>query len=262
MMNPKVDIFYTHIPLIPVISALLLYRKRKILFSAPQPALFPGILIALAAISFYLFARQVFPESEYSISLAVASAIIFWIGTYIALFGFASLKKAAFPVAFLIFAVPIPERIMNRIVVMIAGASVYITDFLFSLIHTPYAREGIEIYLPGYVLVVGPECAGWRSSIALVIISLLAAHLFLKKIEHKLLLVSIAVPLIIIKNSVRIIILYLISYYIDERFMEPGFIHRSVGYVLFIVVLIFMGFILWLLERRELREKTRPNPEQ
>jgi len=37
--------------------------------------------------------------------------------------------------------------------------------------------------------------------------------------------------------------------------MEPGFIHRSVGYVMFIVILGIMGFILWLLEKQELKEE-------
>lgn len=148
---------------------------------------------------------------------------------------------------------------MGKVVTEIARASVHITDLLFNLIGIPYVRQGIEIYLPGYILVVGPECAGWRSSIALLIISLLAGHLFLKKFKHKLLLVALVIPMIIIKNATRIVVLYLIAYFIHERFMEPGFIHRSVGYGMFIIILLIMGLILWSLEKKELRESKNNN---
>lgn len=258
LTDPGIDLYYTHIPIIPLISAFLLYRKRKLLFSAPDPDLLSGLLTASIGIFFYLYLLARFSgfKTEYSISLAVFSVIVFWAGTYMAIYGLNSLRKAFFPVAFLLFAVPIPASIMNRAAIEMARASVHITDILFNLLAIPYVRQGIEIYLPGFILVVGPECAGWRSSIALVIISLLAGHLFLKKFKHRFLLVALAIPLIIIKNGVRIVILYLIAYFIDERFMEPGFIHRSVGYVIFIIALIFLGLLLWYLENKEKKNCT------
>jgi len=254
LSDPRIDLFYNHIPIVPIITAFLLFRKRKVLFSVRAPAILPGTLIALAGLTLYLLSRFSNLAEEWSISLSVFSAIIFWAGAYIALYGFKSFKLALFPIGFLLFAVPLPPSIMNWLVKEIAGSSVYITDIAFSLIRIPFVREGIEIYLPGYILVVGPECAGWRSSIALIILSLLAGHLFLKKFKHKLLLASVAIPMIIIKNGIRIVVLYLIAYYIDERFMEGGFIHRSVGYAMFIVVLIIMGLLLRLLEKQEAKE--------
>ena len=254
LSDPRIDLFYNHIPIVPIITAFLLFRKRKVLFSVRAPAILPGTLIALAGLTLYLLSRFSNLAEEWSISLSVFSAIIFWAGAYLALYGFKSLKLALFPIGFLLFAVPLPPCIMHWLVKEIAGSSVYITDIAFSLIRIPFVREGIEIYLPGYILVVGPECAGWRSSIALIILSLLAGHLFLKKFKHKLLLASVAIPMIIIKNGIRIVVLYLIAYYIDERFMEGGFIHRSVGYAMFIVVLIIMGLLLRLLEKQEAKQ--------
>ena len=254
LSDPRIDLFYNHIPIVPIITAFLLFRKRKVLFSVRAPAILPGTLIALAGSTLYLLSRFSNLADKCSVSLTVFSAIIFWAGAYIALYGFKSFKLALFPIGFLLFAVPLPPSIMNWLVKEIAGSSVYITDIAFSLIRIPFVREGIEIYLPGYILVVGPECAGWRSSIALIILSLLAGHLFLKKFKHKLLLAAVAIPMIIIKNGIRIVVLYLIAYYIDERFMEGGFIHRSVGYAMFIVVLIIMGLLLRLLEKQEAKE--------
>lgn len=255
LTDSSIDLYYSHIPLIPLITALLL-RKYKVFFIPNYSSSLSGAFIAAGGILLYLLARFLILESGYYIPLTVLSAIIFWTGTFIAFFGFASFKKAFFAIAFLLLTVPIPERIMDKIVVEIAGASVHITDILFNLLAIPYTRQGIEIYLPGYIIVVGPECAGWRSSIALVIISLLAGHLFLNKFAHKLLLVALAIPMVIIKNGIRIVVLYLIAYFIDERFIEPGLVHRLVGYVIFIIALIFMGLLLWYLENKEKKKDT------
>lgn len=254
LSDPRIDLYYTHIPLIPLISAFLLLRNRKDYFSENAPSIFPGMAITITGIFLYILARFSISKTEYLIAVTIFSAILFFAGVLITLYGLKSFKKAFFPIAFLLFAVPVPESIMEKVVIEIARNSVHVTDLLFNLIGIPYIRKGIEIYLPGYTLVVGPECAGWRSSIALLIISFLAGHLFLKKFGHKLLLVAVAIPMIIIKNGTRIVALYLIAYFIDEKFMEPGFIHRSVGYGMFIIVLLLMGLILWSLEKKELRE--------
>ncbi|MCR4432376.1 MAG: exosortase/archaeosortase family protein [Tepidanaerobacteraceae bacterium] len=254
LSDPRIDLYYTHIPIIPLISGVLLLRERKKYFSDQTPSPLPGIAITIVSISLYILAMRSLSKTEYSVGLALFSAILFFAGMLITLYGFKSFKMAFFSIAFLLLAIPVPESLMDKVVTEIASSSVHITDLLFNLIGIPYVRQGIEIYLPGYILVVGPECAGWRSSIALLTISFLAGHIFLKKFGHKILLVALAIPMIIIKNGTRIVVLYLIAYFVDERFMEPGFIHRSVGYGMFIIVLILMGLILWSLEKKELRE--------
>jgi len=158
----------------------LLFRKRKSIFSETHPAVLPGALLSVAGLGLYLFANLPKIETSYSATLLVLSAILFWAGAYLGLFGSKSLKRGLFPVLFLLFAVPIPAPIMDRVVLLIAGASVYVTGELFSFLQVPFIREGVTFYLPAYTLVVGPECAGWRSSLALIILTLLAGHLFLK----------------------------------------------------------------------------------
>jgi len=251
LTDPRIDLYYTHIPIIPLIGAFLLFRKRKSIFAETEPAVLPGALLSVAGLGLYLLPNLHKIETSYSATLQVFSAILFWAGAYLGLFGFKSLKRGLFPVLFLLFAVPAPAQIMDRVVLLIAGASVYVTSKLFTMLQVPFVREGVTFYLPAYSLVVGPECAGWRSSLALIILSLLAGHLFLKRASNKIWLVAVSIPVIIIKNAIRIVLLYYLAYYLDERFMESGFIHRSVGYFMFGLVLIFMGFLLWSLEKRE-----------
>ncbi len=42
--------YYSHIPLIPLVSAYLMYSERKKIFRDPQYSLVPGILLVLAGI--------------------------------------------------------------------------------------------------------------------------------------------------------------------------------------------------------------------
>jgi hypothetical protein len=49
MSNPRVDIYYTHLPFIPLLSAFLIIRKRKEIFSNPTPAYAPWRAKALLA---------------------------------------------------------------------------------------------------------------------------------------------------------------------------------------------------------------------
>jgi hypothetical protein len=49
MSNPRVDIYYTHLPFIPLISGFLITRRRKEIFSNPTPAYAPWRAKALRA---------------------------------------------------------------------------------------------------------------------------------------------------------------------------------------------------------------------
>ena len=251
MSNPRVDIYYTHLPLIPLISGFLIIRKRKEIFSNPAPAYAPGVVLMTTGLAACLLELTTGPWSSVSPSVAVLSSLVFWVGGLILIFGIKAAAKARFPILFLLLAVPIPAPVMDWLVLYIARLTAFMTHFLFTALGVPFLREGVELNLPYFTLVVGPECAGLRSSIALFIVSLLAGHLFLKRFGPKLLLVAVVFPLVIIKNAVRIVLLYFIAVFIDERFIVGGFLHRSVGYLVFIVVLILMGALLWRLEKSE-----------
>lgn len=251
MSNPRVDIYYTYLPFIPLISALLIIRKRKEIFSNPAPDYASGAVIMTAGLAAGLLELTTGPWSSVSPSLAVLSSLIFWTGGLILIYGREAARKAGFPILFLLLAVPVPAPVMDRLVLAIARLTTFVTHFLFTALGVPFFREGVDFNLPYFTLVVGPECAGLRSSIALFIVSLLAGHLFLKSLGRKLLLVAVVFPLVIIKNSIRIVLLYFIAVFIDERFIVSGFLHRSVGYVVFVAVIILMGAFLWRLEKAE-----------
>jgi len=183
--------------------------------------------------------------------MTALSALVFESGSLLFLFGKEAVKRAYFPFAFLIFAIPIPSALMERIIPALVAASSSVTHMLFKVIGVPFVRQGSVFYLPDMSLEVSQECSGIRSSLALLITAILAGHLFLGKFWGKAILALAVFPVAVFKNGLRIVSLYLLSYFIDMRFIEGSFHHRFGGSVFFGLGLILMGFFLWLLRRSE-----------
>jgi len=245
--------YYSHIPLIPVISAYFIFRKRKEIFGTSRSFCWPGLFIMAAGAVLRFVGRGLQADPNDYASLATFSALVFWLGSFLFLYGKEALRKAYFPVAFLIFAVPIPSILMEKIISVLVSASTSITNLLFKAIGVPFTREGSIFYLPGFSIEVAKECSGIRSSLALFITGILAGHLFLKKFWKKGVLALAVFPVAVFKNGLRIVGLYMLSYYIDMRFIEGDFHHKFAGSVFFAVGLVLLGLILWFLRRSEVR---------
>src|SRR5262249_8481926 len=123
--------------------------------------------------------------------------------------GFAFLGRdwmaaAAFPFAFLIFIVPLPSTIVDALETASKLASTEAADLFFNLTGTPVLRDGTVFQLPNITIQVGQECSGIRSSLVLVITSLVAANLFLKSPWRRAALVAFVIPLGILRNGFRV----------------------------------------------------------
>lgn len=253
LQNSKTD-YYSHIPLIPVISGYFLFRKKKEIFGGSPSFYLPGLFIMAAAAILRFVGRDLQANPNDFASIATFSALVFWLGSFLFLYGKEALRKAYFPVAFLIFAVPIPSILMEKIISVLVTVSTSVTNLLFKTIGVPFTREGSIFDLPGFSIEVAKECSGIRSSLALFITGILASHLFLKKFWKKGVLALAVFPIAVFKNGLRIVGIYLLSYHIDMRFIEGDFHHKFAGSVFFVVGLFLLGLILWLLRRSEVRQ--------
>ena len=108
------------------------------------------------------------------------------------------------------------------------------------------------LLLPGVTIEVAKECSGIRSSMALFITCVFAAHLFLRTPWKKLILVLLSIPLALLKNGVRIVTLTLLSIYVDPSFLT-GRLHKQGGFIFFLLALAMLAPVLKLLEKSEHR---------
>lgn len=241
----------SHILLIPFITAWLLYMKRRDLqqdavFSLWPAVAFvvPSILIALLSIN----CQTCTPRTR--LSGYVLSLVLFAVAGFLLAFGVAAAKSSRFALAFLLFAIPIPDLILGKIISGLQSGSAAIAELFFNLSGAPVLREGFIFRLPVMSIEVAEECSGIRSSLALLILAVLVAHFSFRPLWKKLLFVVAGLGMMLLKNGIRIATLTLLANYVDPAFLT-GSLHRQGGIVFFLIGLALLFPVYWGLRKGE-----------
>jgi exosortase len=116
----------------------------------------------------------------------------------------------------------------------------------------PVLQDGTYFHLHGFRLDVAPECSGIRSSIVLIIVSLVAGYVFLKSNWRRTALVAAVVPLALLRNGFRIFIISELCVHIGPEMINSP-IHRRGGPIFFALSMIPFFFLLMFFRRQELR---------
>jgi exosortase len=242
----------SHILLIPVISIYLLYTERARIFRSVRPGAIPTLFLIVATVVIVIlyFADRFFAGETSFLPVATFLLVVAWIGMFTLFYGTSAMRAAGFSLAFLVLMIPLPENVLARTISFLQSGSTDIAYFLFRAVGVPVFRQGFFLTVPGVTIEVATECSGIRSSVALFITCLLAAHLFLRTPWKQLLFVLLAFPLALIKNGIRIVTLTLLSIYVDPSFLT-GSLHHKGGFVFFLVALAILAPVLLFLEKSE-----------
>jgi exosortase len=243
---------YTHILLILPASAALMVLEWKSLGLSPSPSPQAGSgFIALAVLVGCVTrwgARNLSPDVH--LSMNMLALMIWWVGSFIFCFGTRISLRLLFPLCFLFFLIPLPEFALDRAVVFLQQQSAYATQLLFAAFGVPVIRNGMFISIPGVTVEVARECSSIRSSLMLLITSMVLAHLFLRSFWRKTIVLLAAIPLSVAKNAVRIFTLSMLGVHVDAGFLH-GSLHTKGGVVFFILALSIVLLLVWLLGRGE-----------
>jgi exosortase len=235
----------SHILLVPAIVAWLLHADRSKISRTCAFDYLPALLFVVPAVLLGGLALR-FPLAP----LSIGSLILFLAAGYIAVFGRVSAKQTWFPFAFLAFAIPLPEALLNRFIYALQYASAAVAGWIFDWSGVPVLREGFIFHLPGLSIEVAKECSGIRSSIALVLLALLVAHFAFNSIWKKAVFVFAGLLMMAVKNGVRIATLTILAKYVDPDFLF-GRLHHEGGIVFFLIGLGLLAPLYWLLRRGE-----------
>lgn len=239
----------SHIVFIPFISACVLFSERhKIFLDRSYDKIFSGTLLFLA-VCVAVASRLVPSVSSLDLQLSgyILSLVLFWISGFALVFGKTACKAARFPLLFLLLMVPLPQFFLDRLIYILQVGSAWITGALFDLSGVPALREGLIFHLPNVSIEIAKECSGIRSSLAVLIITLLAVHFFLRGLWKKVVFLAGGLFIMILKNGIRIVSLTLLSIYVDPAFLY-GRLHREGGIVFFIMGLLLLLPLLKLLQ--------------
>jgi len=228
---------YSHGFLVPLLSAYLIWQRRDKLAEIARKPSNAGLLVVLFALSL-LFLGSLGAE----LFLTRISIVVMICGLTAYFSGWRLLKAMAFPISFLLFAIPIPVLIYNEIVFPLQFiASRFATSVLETLNLFPIMREGNVLIMPGMRLEVVEACSGIRSLMSLLALAAGYGYLAEKSVPVRWFLVLAMVPLAIISNGTRVMITALMTNYIGPKAAE-GFMHEFSGWVIFVVAtLLFLG---------------------
>ena len=245
---------HSHILLVPLIAGYLLYTQRRPPVATHRSSIVGTLLlggIGLVALAAGIGWRESVSVNDHLALMALAFVSFVAAGGFLFL-GSKWMAAAAFPVAFLIFMVPLPDAAVNWLERASALASAEAAALYFNMAGTTLVRHGTVFELPGIVLAVAQECSGIRSSWVLFITSLLASHLFLRTPWRRFVLVAFVIPLGILRNGFRILVIGLLCVHVGPHMID-SVIHRQGGPLFFALSLVPLFLLLWWLRHGERR---------
>ena len=248
---------HSYVLLIPFVTAYLIYIRWKSL-SHELTSSWGFASLSAAAGAAALLASQHFTDlgqNDYMTLIALSFVCFVLAGIFLFL-GSKWAQSAIFPLFFLAFMIPLPESAVDSLENASKEASAEVANWLFLITGTPFLREGTLFQLPGITISVAKECSGIRSSLVLLITSLLAANMFLRTTWRRALLVAAIIPLGLLRNGVRILTISLLCVHIGPQ-MINSVIHRRGGPFFFAASLVPLFLLLWWLGRGEVTATRR-----
>ena len=243
---------HSHVLLVPFISGYLIYLQRAAFPNTYRSSPVCGTLMLVIAEVALGFAQRM--QANLSpgdfLSCIAFSFVTFLISSAFFFLGRVWMWAVCFPIAFLYFLVPLPDAAVHSLETMLKLGSAEAAGLFFSMSGIPLLRDGVVFQLPGITLEVAQECSGIRSSYVLFITSVIASYLLLKSPWRRAVLLAVVIPLAILRNGFRILVLGLLCVQIGPH-MIHSVIHESGGPLFFGLSLLPLFLLLWWLRKGE-----------
>jgi len=248
---------YTQILLIVPLTIALIYMQWRVLPGPLHPRSFEssaavGSLLLAGALAIAGFARWGAPglADDLRLSCSMIALVTWWIASVVFCFGVRAFRLFLFPLCFLFWMVPIPAAGLDWIVPFLQNESALTARVLFWMAGTPATQQGTVLDIPGLTIEVARECSSIRSSLLLIVMTMVLAHLFLSSWWRKAALIAAAIPLMVAKNGLRIFVIAELGTRVDPGFLD-GKLHHHGGVVFLAIAVAIVIVLIWILRRSE-----------
>ncbi len=157
------------------------------------------------------------------------------------LWGPKMLRAVIFPLGYLGFIIPPPVGILDTITLPMRKIASVGAVMVLQSFHFPIYAQGLLIYINQHEIYIAPACSGFRSLITFMALSVLYVYFLKTSSTKKWVLLLSVIPLSLLGNLVRVIMLCLITYALGDA-MGQGFLHELSGILVFVVII--FGFML------------------
>lgn len=237
--------YYTHAPLVPLVSFVAFVLLLRHLSIPLRPRRIAGFFLLSFSVIMHLFSSlaRVNFTSGFALIGVLAGLVLF-------LWGDKALRRLWFPLAFLVFMIPLPELSISQLnfrLKMIAA------DWGVGLANTVgiiSELKGNRVFLLGdKSMVIANVCNGLRTLICLIAFGAVYAYVCRLRGWWRLFLFVMSVPVAVVSNTLRIMSLIFVA---DKWDVETatGFYHDISGLMILVVAYLLMfsleRLVLWI----------------
>jgi exosortase len=223
---------YSHGFLVPLFSLYVVWRGRAALAALPREGNLLGIVIVLFGVGF-LYLGDLGADNflmRSSIIVVAGGLVLFHLGLRI-------FRAVLFPLAFLIFMVPLPGVIFYAITFPLQQLAAQQAAWTLETLGVPVLLDGNIIHLAQLSLGVTEACSGIRSLISLAAAAVAWAYLFIPRGWAMIVFVAATLPITIVANAARVVLTGLIGQYIGIEYAS-GFFHEFAGLAIYLAAFV------------------------
>lgn len=240
--------YYSHGILIIPVAAYLAWKRLANQPVEDDPA--PkgdnwGLLILGGSLVGYLYLLN---RSAYY--LAAFAMLGMGIGLLWLVWGKGLVKRLAFPLGFLTLMIPLP--FLTRVTLPLSLFTGLCSGTLVRFLGLDVTVVGASVQLPNTNLVIGAQCSGINSIIALTSLMLLAAYALNGPLWGRILLVILAIPLAMLGNILRVATLLVVARYWGTQ-TAFTYYHNYSGILAFLLIVFLIIPISRSLQCKTLR---------
>jgi len=233
------DPYYTHGFLIVIISCVIAWlniQRYNNECEIEQPGPFGIYIFAFGLFLFAIGIIKVFPF------LTALSFLFTATGLLLYFYGKRMLRALLFPIAYLIFAIPLPVEWLSKVAYHLQSLSACYAASIIEMLGISIERTGAEIHLQNASFIVGAPCSGMNSLISLLALATIFIYILKCPLYKRAALLLVAVPIALFANILRIVSLLLIAetYGADTA---TGFFHTFFSPLLFFIAFICLILI-------------------
>lgn len=225
------DSALSHGPLVPVITAGLLWMRREDLKTWNAAS---GGGLAFLGGSTLLYIAAIWADVEFltPLSLAGMAAGALWF-----LGGWKAFTASVGALGFLAFMIPWPTTFIDRVAFPLQLMSTSYAGLFSGILGVPVHRDGVQLAVisevtqkPIYSIVVAQKCSGLTSLMVLLALGYLIAYHTPLRLGWRALMMAAIIPLTLFTNSVRLTLILMAGAHQSAKFAQ--WVHDNEGPVL------------------------------
>jgi exosortase len=240
---------WSHGLLIPFFSLYFINQHKKEILNLQNRPNYMGLFFLMFGIAFY--ALNGASPSGYAYlqpisMIAILGAVVLFLG------GWRLVKYTWLPIAFLVFAVPLPRRYYVAITMPMRHLAAEISAVLLNLLSDLEASTSgviIDVIYKGRHLEplnVAEACSGMRLLMAFLALGVAMAYLHYRPVWQRIVLLASTIPIAILCNIMRVTVTGFIYVLIHPKYTQ-GIYHDMLGLAMLPLAFALYGFIAWFM---------------